>query len=669
MRQAYGFAAQMPADTDSYSAFYNLGKLWQDIKQSKTLASIEANPLFKQARNDPSFQQAIDQAHANPDAAKCIAILKDALGGEVFLAFTHGSAEKFNALLRLNNDIRMAQFRQALSGVNGPEASKDLMMALLSAAKDLEIPPVIIGFKVTSQKATLNEELAQAEKNLPPFVETGTFTLNGDQPFKSLAVTLGKAVPPEQQDEFKKMIESSMPDQQKADETFQALLARRVEVAYGYIGDYFIISIGVDHSHLKFAANYADSLLARPEVQKAADYTGKPVISFSWASAEMMQACRQEFQMMEYYQKLKDAIVPSLSPSDVEKLESDLKRIDAEWESAFKLTMTPAVGVGYRDHGLRGEVFGGVKRGAPAAAMKFSQVPTDSTFIWADSITDEAMTAAARKWLEDFSATAYDTFLRIGLPHLPAPQRPGFAIMQSLAVPKIVEFYKITRDQFEKGLGLEKAFAMDLNGEIPDAPQVPPQIHAGGKMMRLAVLSDVRDRALLNQSWDGYFKLANDVAQMTPAAIMFPKGLPKPETEVVDGVTLSYYKLPEPSGDVLPNVAVTDKAFVAGTSRSYSLELSKAASQPATQAVPLTLDLRVNLKPAYDFAEKWLALAGKNPELFFNGSEERAADFKKSEPDLAALLQSLRAFDGLSVRAYEENGVPRISSEIRWNEK
>ena len=68
-------------------------------------------------------------------------------------------------------------------------------------------------------------------------------------------------------------------------------------------------------------------------------------------------------------------------------------------------------------------------------------------------------------------------------------------------------------------------------------------------------------------------------------------------------------------------------------------------------------------------ADKWLAFAAQDPEVFFSDDEDRAADFKKSEPDIEKLIQSLRVIDGISVQALTiENGVSRISSVIRLDE-
>jgi hypothetical protein len=669
MRATYGFAAQLPANTESYVGVYQLGKLWNDLKQSKTWAAVKANPMIAKELNDPSFREAKNRAETNDEAAKWKGIVKEAFGNESFIALAQGSAAKLHVWMDAANAMRMANFENVIA--TGGKKQQDpgaMFRALLPYAKDLDLPPMLIGFKITSQKATLDAELAHATASLPPFVESGTFTV-GSLPFKSLAVTVSKALQPQQQAMVQNMVAMNISDPQQAASITQALLAHRIEIAYGYVGDYFVVSIGPDHSQLKFAASYADSILALPEVQAAGNYTGKPVLMFSWSTAEAQAACQQEFHLMALYEKLKQEIDQAVPPADQQKLLEDLKRLDEEENGFFKHDFVPLVAVTYRDQGLRSEVFGGMKNNGPTEGVKFSGVPSASTFVWVDQVANQAVNDAFRIWFEDLCATSYDTFQRVGLPLVPPEQRMGFAMVQSLAVPKLVEFYKISRDQFAKSLGLENAFAMDLNGEVPDMPMlVPPQLHTGGKILRMAYLSDVRDRALLGESWKSYFKLAGDIVQMTPAAATFPAGLPSPANEVVEGVTLSYYPLPMPTGDLLPNIAVTDKTFVISTSRSYSLELTKAAAQAAPASKPVSLDFRVNFQPAFDFANAWLALAAQNPELFFKGNEKEASDFKNMEPDLASLLQTLRVFDGMSMQMSEENGVPRISSEIRWNE-
>jgi len=617
---------------------------------------------------NPAFAQGYNQFSQNPEAAKWRAIASDALGNETFFEFTPGSSAILSSWIRFNDEMRIANMKNALAGKRAPGASGPYtMQSMLPFFKTLQMPPVIIGFKMGAQRAALNAEVERGEKNLPPGADLTSFVFNGTIPFKSLVLVLGKVLPPPAQEQLQKTIAQKVSDPKEADETYQALLARRVEIAYGYVGDYFLVSIGTDHAHLKLAANFGESVLARPEVAVVANYADKPLLSFSWSSPELMAGMQRKFQLTPYYEKLKPEITRSLAAPDAEKLAVDLKRLDAEADALFPQNFTPMVGVSYREHGFRGEAFGGIKP-AGDAPLKFSTAAPADTFLWVDSVSNPAKSAAFRAWFEDLTTTSYDTFQRIGLPLVPDAQKMQFGLFQSMALPKLVELYKISRDQFAKSLGSESAFALDLNGEIPALPMIPPPFH-DGRMIRLGYLSDVQDRALLGQSWDGYLKLARDISQMIPQAALLPGGIPNATNEVVDGVTLSYYPLPLQTGDLLPNVATTDKTFVMSTSRAYSLELTKAASKAAAPAKPLTLDFRMSFKSAIDFAQKWMAVAAQNPDMFFKGDQARAAQFQKEEPDLTALLNSLRPFDGIDAQVYEENGVRRVSSAIRWQGK
>jgi len=664
---AYGFAAKAPSNIEGYCAFYGLGKLWHDIKQSPVLAAIRTNPLVTQVTGDPSFKKGFDQFSQNPEAGKWRAITSDALGNETFLEFAPGSSAILASWIRFNDENRIGNLKRALAGrtAGGPPPKPYDLQSMLPFLKTLEVPPMVVGFKMGAQKVALNAELDNAEKNLPPGAELTTFSLNGNLPFKSLVVVVGKVLPAPLQDALKNMVAQSITDPKEADDTFQALLARRVEIAYGYVGDYFVASIGSDHAHLKLAANFGESVLSRPEVAVAANYAGKPLFSFSWSSPELMAGMQRKLQLSPYYEKLKPEITRSLASGDAAKLETDLKRLDTEADAVFTQNFTPMVGVCYRDHGLRGETFGGIKP-TGAAPLKFSTVPPADTFLWVDSVSDPVRAAALRIWFEDLATTSYDTFQRVGLPLVTDAQRMQFGLFQTMGLPKLVDLYKISRDQFAKSLGSEAAFALDLNGEIPALPMIPPQLHDGGRMFRVAYMSDVQDRALLGQSWTSYLKLLRDIAQMIPQAAMLPGGIPDATNEVVDGVTLSYYKPPLETGDLLPNIATTDKTFVMSTSRTWSLALTKSAMNAAAPAKPLSLDFHVNFKPGIDFAVTWMALAAQYPNIFFSGDQAKAEQFKKLQPDLTSLLNALRPLQGIDGQVFEENGVRRMSSAIIW---
>jgi len=673
----YGFAAQTPKDVEGYVAVYGLKKLWHDFRASKASAALHANPAIQNGLADPSLRGALDKAKHEAGVQKLRPLLGDLFGEEAFVILAPGSAERLLAIQRFSNAIRVEDFKSSFSKILDPKTpeKEDKIASYLALYKthadSLHIPPMIFGGKVSTQKAALTQQLDLLEKKLPAGVEIVPFNLDGNLPFKSVIFNLSKLIPAANQEQLKQMIAKKITDPKAADELFQSLMARKIEVAYGFIGDYFIASVGNNHAHLKFAANFADSLLARPEIAVAGKFTDKPVLSLSWCDKTLGALSLPHYRLAPVIARLKPSIDATLPGIDSQKLDADLARIDAEGAKVFPAEVDPMVGISYRDHGICSETFGGVKLHAFNAAkpLKFSGLPSDGTFFWMDAQRDPAVKSAAWDWIEDITSTGYNLFMNVGLPKLPDQQRMGFAMFQNLALPKLIDLYHITRDQFGKSLGNEGAMAIDLAGEMPQIPMLPASLLEQGKMLRLAIIRDVQDRKLLAQSWENYFKLARDVALMIPKTAQIPGGLPGPKTEVVDGITLSYYPLPLPTGDLLPNVATTDTTLVMSTSQKYSIELSKAASKPAASGQkPLAIDVKINTKAACDFLDKWIAIAIANPDLIFMGKPDKAEQFKKNQPAFSALIQSAKSVSGFECQMFKENGLHRTTTRIGWKE-
>lgn len=671
----YGFAAQTPKDVEAFVSVYGIKKLWHDLKASKAMASIRLNTSLQgQAAANPFLQGVVDQSKLLAGFQNLKHLLGDILGEETFVIFAPGSAERLKVCRDISNAIRIENFKLRMTSALSTK-KEDQIAPLIGIYKNygfsLHLPPMIFGGKVLTQKAALKQQLDLLEKNLPAGVEVTTFQLNGNLPFRSLVFRMSKLLPPDNQEKLKQFIGSRFPDPREAEDVFQSLMARKIEIAYGFSGDYLLVSVGGNHDHLKLASNFGDSLLSRPEMSVAAKFTGKPVLSLSWADKAFSALYVQTYNFSSLYSRYKKDLDTAMPGIDSKKLEADLARIDEKGSKAFPGDVDPVVGITYRDHGISSETYGGPKLHLFKAdkPLKFAALPSESTFFWMDFRRDPAVRDAAVDWFEDIVSTGYDVFKTAGMPNLPDRERLGFAMFQNLALPKVIELYRITRDQFFKSFGSEAAMAVDLGGEMPKIPMIPQPVLENGKMLRLAVIKEVQDRKLLAQSWESYFKLAKDVALLIPQTSQMPGGLPEPKSMTENGVTVSYYPLPIATGDLLPNIAATDSAMVMSTSLKYSVDLAKAASAPAVAGQqPLAVDVRIRTKPACDFLDKWIAIAIANPELVFSGKPDKAEKFKKAQPAISASIQALRSVTGLESKMFEENGLRRTTIRIDWKE-
>ena len=674
LTEAYGFAAQTPKESEGFIAVYNLKKLWQDFLVSKTGMALRSAPSVQQAFSDPALRTGIDEAKKEIGVKQLRPLVTDLFGDEIFVILSHGSAQRLHAFQHFNNELRLEDFLSGIASALQIEKSGEKLGAYLAIYKanadSLQIPPLIVGGKVSTQKAALLQELERLENKLPVGVDKASFNFNGNHPFKSLVFNVSKLLSPDLQEQFKQALAAKISDPKAVDEIFQSVMVRKIEIAYGFVGDYFLASIGTDHSHLKLASNFGDSLLARPELAVAAQFVDKPALSLSWGDKSLVALSLPHYKLTSVYSYLKPTIDANLSGIDFKKLEADLARIDTKAASVFPTEVDPLVSIIYRDRGICSETFGGMKSHGfdKVVPLKFAGVPSDSTFLWMDAQSNPTLNAAYWDWLGDFVATGYDWFQTLGAPKLPATQKMGFAVFQSLAVPKLIDLYRISRDQFSKSLGNESAVALDLGGEMPRIPLMPEPILKYGKMPRLALLRDVRDRKLLTQSWESYFKIARDVAVMIPQTAQIPGGLPEPKFTTQDGITVSYYPLPLATGDLLPNIATTDHTLVMSSSQSYAIDLTKAMAKPQGAAKSVIIDLRLQTKAACDFLDQWVTIAIANPELIFPGKPEAAAEFKLRQPGISLLIRSARSISEVECQVFEENGLHRTTTRIGWKE-
>ena len=534
----------------------------------------------------------------------------------------------------------------------------------------MEIPPLVFQWKPTAQRAALQAELDRAETMLPPEVEKGTVSAGGAA-FKTLVFISGKLIPPAQQTALQNALNKNT-DPQTAQTIFTWLTSRRAEVAYGFLGDDFILAIGPDHEHLRFAAGVADSLLSAPEVaERCKQFVKQPLISLGWQSESLTALTVPRVRIAPFVQRAKLALQDKLPPAELDKMQADAERIDAKARGFLPTSVSSAVCVVYREKGIRSESFGGIKfaGAAPRTPLQFGNVPAASTFLWMDAQRDSTVTDAKFAWFEDLISTAYDYAQRIALTQLPDAQKMSVGMVQNIAVPKLVELYHITRDQLARSFGPECAFALDLNGALPPLPNIPPALQQNGKMPRLAFLATIADRALLSKSWASYFKLAQDTALMIPPP-MQPKGGLQQPNEKTDGTLKTYfYNPPIAAPDLLPNIAISnDKVFIAGTSPLFAKELAAGAEKGAAEQGAARAVLRVQLTALNDFAQKWITVAAQNPDAVFGADKAKRDQFLKAQPDLEKMLRDLRAFSGIDVRFFEETGVPRATAILHFDD-
>ena len=102
-------------------------------------------------------------------------------------------------------------------------------------------------------------------------------------------------MPPPEVEKMKAEFSSMTGDPVKGAALAEKVLAKTIELSWGWVDDYFVFAIGKDHSHVKLASA-ADSVLHVPEVSsRAAAWQAKKPLSLGYVSQKTARALTEVF--------------------------------------------------------------------------------------------------------------------------------------------------------------------------------------------------------------------------------------------------------------------------------------------------------------------------------------------------------------------------------------
>ena len=669
LRPAYGFTARLPKDVEAFSANYRLHDLWEKLSATQWSATLLALPMVKENRE---IQQFLGQWQSMREAQLAKNLLEAFLGTEVVVAEPMGFTDKVLPWVDLMGEFQAANFQRGLmSGISGgkPPDSEKLMREIapemLPALVKCEIPPLFFAFKAVKAKADIDKGIEagikQMSAQLPPGVEIGQFKFAEKFDFQSVTVNARKAIAPSMESRLQSQIKELIGDEDKAKDVMKAILAKNVELAFGWVDEYFILSVGTDHAHLKLATSDADSALAIPVVAKrAAQFLGKNPLGLAYGSAAMFGKIHRPMELSKPFNAVTDELQGLIKPEHLTAMRADVKRLEGRAQEVFTTKFDAAVSVNYWEGGIRAESFGGTRQTAidSSKPLGFSSLLTPSTLLLLDSRTNAVTSQKFADFVEEGAGTLWGWYEKYGRTMVPEGERQGAAMVEAVAIPIVKDFWKSCR-QLGKALGDESAVVVDLNGAMPKLPNVPPAF-AGGKIPRLAWVWELKDRAAAAEAWKGFDKIIKQIAAFIPQgatnADMF-----QPQMKMEGDSELHFIPLPMPTDDVLPNITITKNRWILSTSPTLSKEL---ASKPAaTGGTPLGGEWRMQTPALCDLGDAWLKLLGKG------GGSRPSSGGGMSELDRMAvigdLLRLARSFSAVEMRIFEEEGQTRTSSFLK----
>jgi hypothetical protein len=666
IRGAYGVASQLPKDVEAFSVNLGLHGLWAKLSNSSWAAALVNLPALKE---EPKFQQFLQQWNS-PQAAKGKEILEALLGNEMAVAYPAGFTAKAMPWIELMSEVQGIQMQRgimtAMSGGRPPDSAKLLREAapeIIPALVKCDMPPVLLAMKAVKAKADIDGGIAMALEQLgmrlPPGVEIGKFKLADKHDFQNITLNGAKLVEAMQEEMIRGRLADLLGDEGKAKQAVEALKSKRIEIAFGWVGDYLFVSFGSDHAHLKFAAGDADSALALPAVaRRAAQFLDKKPLGLAYASAGMFEKLHGKLEFAESFKKLSDELAGLLKPEHITAMQADVKRIEGKAQALYAAKFDPMVSVSYWDGGIRGEGFGGTQQTAfdTSKPLGFGSLLSKSVFLFADGRSNPANAGKYADLLEEGASTLWSWYEKYGRTMVPENERQGAAMVEAMAIPMVKDFWAACRTM-SKALGDESALVLDFNGNVPKIPNLPPGL-VDGKVPRMAWVSDLKDRAGVSEAWKGFDKIIKQLAAFAPGGAP----IPEPQMKKEGDVEIHFIEPPIPTDDFLPHVAITKDRWIISTSPSFTKEIT---SKPAVAGgAPLGSEWRVQIPAACDLAEAWLKVVDKDPATFLRSSSD-AKEYAKLRPTLGELIRLGRSIQSLEWRVFSEGSETRNSTYLK----
>jgi len=549
----------------------------------------------------------------------------------------------------------------AMSGGVPPDSAKVLRDAapeIIPGLVKCDIPPMLIAFKAAKAKADIDGgmgmALQQLGMRLPPGVEIGKFKLADKYDFQNITLNAGKLVEAMQEEMIRGQLAELLGDEGKAKQSVEALKAKRMEIAWGWVGDYLFISFGSDHAHLKFADGDADSALAIPAVaRRAAQFLDKKPLGLGYANATMFEKLHGKLEFADAFKKLSDELAGLLKPEHIAAMQADVKRFEGKAQSLYAAKFDPMVSVSFWDSGIRGESFGGVRQTAldTTKPLGFASLLSKSVFLFGDGRSNSANDGKYADLIEDGATMLWGWYDKYGRTMVPKDEGQGAAMVEAMALPMVKDLWAASR-KLSKALGTESAFVFDLNGNVPKVPNLPPNL-ADGKVPRVAWVAELKDRAGVSDAWTGFSKIIKQLAALAPGG-----AVPEPTMKKEGDVEIHFVELPVPTDDLLPHVAISKDRWIISTSPSLTKEITSHA--PASGGTPLGSEWRMQIPAACDLAEAWLRVVDKDPAFFFHSGFDQKG-YAKMRPTFGELIRLARSIQSLEWRVFTEGSETRNS--------
>jgi len=526
---------------------------------------------------------------------------------EAFVAFGKESAKGVVMLRQLNDLYNETAYRGMMSGgvLKGLGTQFDAAKMLEAALRDaqvlealilwlerFEMPPVMIGVASPEPEKVLQKmgnELRLSEW-LGDAPQSRIVTTHGEQ-ITVHEVAMDSILTVERRREWMESLAKTVPlmpeMRDRVARGLDVLARKKWVLALGLGKERAYVAVAKSTEQVRLANAVEDSVLSRPEMRALDANAQKSLGVVACWDGVFLNALQSD----EPFQPMVRGLLAGLQSEAMfagvaRRLEPVMVELALAERACYRADFSNGALVAWWDGGLQMEWAGGMSEASVAALSKpsaFSSLLDDESVVLGVSGQSTA-SGAGRGYFEAWMKTAHAVAKELVQAGVGGENAAEVLKMAEQAIlPAMVDVYDGTKTIWQKGLGADGAFIVDVGGKMPVLPGLPP----GGQdvpLPRVALLHEMKNRELIGLSWQNMEPALQRLMKSVPTPQ--PLELPQAMRRERERVTSFSYPLPFESEDLKPCVSLTEKWFMAGTSRGQQAQFEKNLSQPGSALWP-----------------------------------------------------------------------------------
>lgn len=679
MQRDFGAATWIPEDAGFFSAGYRYGDQWRAFNQSTAFQEVLATPAAQMAltwiRQQPYLGQLQAARAQNPLIDQSVRLAQQAFAKEVFVYVDDRGPGFVNALADVYATAFWGGFATAWQEQKnvGMVPQREIALRgqmirqMLEWQSDLRMPGVVFGFRLSDPK--LGKDWITGI--IPPLQQAIPFPLQkemlGGGEYLTLRIEVRKFMTADHRAAIEAELWQVDEGQELAQELIEFLESQTLSIAVGMRGDYLLLSIGADNSHLEEfgkGTSLAESATLAP-VRKVFrdDLVGLSYVDAALTNSGKIDVDETVAGLDYFLLDVKDHMPAGMDERLLADAESLLMEVNESlpeaqptlavsfWRDGFESFQFSALAPGSMESSQPLRILAHAGR-APLMAFASNSPPSLPNF------------RRLAFWIQ----RAYGYCEELLEHHLTAEEWEKFRDFQSLALPTIRDLHDTTFDLLIPALdGGQSVFLMDAKGAFTHSPDDKSPLPQPIRFPRPAMVFEVQDAEKLVAACIKYREIFNQlmrkVQQQNPDVQPFQ--LPAPTHRTMGDATLYNYPIPDDyqpatylNNDFEPHAMLTDRHLVLSLSPRQSQQLLTASPRPESAIIDWDqpsgraawFDFRVLTKLLGDDADAVLALLGTEQQI-----EPTTAMMVKVHVDkLRSALGALRSYQS---RTYEGDGL------------